>query len=457
MMIDLVEVAERSRTGVKMASRDWELGLFKKIEELIKEHNLGFSKAEEFLNTDNSVADAAFKAAVDFIVDVGAYCISTGRIIRFSEDEVKDAIKAAPREIVMGEGKDVRIFKQGKIEGKEPLNICPGHHAPFTEDLGTLVVKNFAQIPRADFLEGFNFPEVDGREILGPPLEAYASRKQAAYLREGIRRAGKPGMAIVYYPISTRASSFLSVLDQECGLRSTDGVLFTLLPDVKIEYDYLTSAIIYEQHGFFGVNGSFGIMGGFCGGPEGAAVESIARTIVGWMVYRDKLHYPGVEHMLTLTATKMTFHPINNARSVVYQALNRNSNAIYMEWVIPSSELCTEEHLWESAVRSIEGTINGANLYAHRVSRPRMNAGQTPLEAEFMIEVSDATLKAGLKRGDGGELLKKITGRLEGRSSVQGKTIQECYDLVKHRPSAEYGEIYGKVKKDLADLGLEFE
>jgi methylamine--corrinoid protein Co-methyltransferase len=86
-----------------------------------------------------------------------------------------------------------------------------------------------------------------------------------------------------------------------------------------------------------------------------------------------------------------------------------------------------------------------------------MNAGQTPLEAEFMIEVSDATLKAGLKRGDGGELLKKITGRLEGRSSVQGKTIQECYDLVKHRPSAEYGEIYGKVKKDLADLGLEFE
>jgi len=163
MMIDLLEVAERSRTGVKIASRDWELGLFRKIQELIEEHNLDFSKAEEFLNTDNSVADAAFKSAVDFIVDVGAYCISTGRIIRFSEDEVKEAIKAAPRQIVMGEGKDVRIFKQGKIEGKEPLNICPGHHAPFTEDLGSLVVKNFAQIPRGDFLEGFNFPAVDGR------------------------------------------------------------------------------------------------------------------------------------------------------------------------------------------------------------------------------------------------------------------------------------------------------
>ncbi len=456
-MIDLVEVAERSRTGVKMASRDWELGLFRKIQELLKEHKLDFSKAEEFINTDNSMADAAFQAAVDFIVDMGAYCISTGRIIRFSEAEVKDAIKAAPKQIVMGEGKDVRIFKQGKIEGREPPNICPGHHAPFTEDLGMMVVKNFAQIPRTDFLEGFNFPAVDGVEILGPPLEAYASRKQVAYLREGIRRAGKPGLAIVYYPISTRASSFLSVLSQECGLRSTDGVLFTLLPDVKIEYDYLTSAIIYDQHGFFGVNGAFGIVGGFCGGPDGAAVESIARTIVGWMVYHDKIHYPGVEHMLTLTATKLTFHPINYARSVVYQALNRNSNHIYMEWDIPSSELCTEENLWESAVRSIEGTINGANLYAHRVSRPRMNAGQTPLEAEFMIEVSDATLKAGLKRGDGGELLKKMTKPLEGRNSAPGKTIQECYDLVHHRPSAEYAAIYDRVKKGLTDLGLEFE
>jgi methylamine--corrinoid protein Co-methyltransferase len=457
MMIDLVEVATRSRTGEKMPSRDWELGLFRKIEELVKEYNLDFSKAEEFLNTDNSIADAAFSAAVDFIVDMGAYCLSTGRNIRFSEDEVKEAIKAAPGEVVMGEGKDTRIFRQGKIEGRDPLNICPGHHAPFTEDIGPLVTKNFAGIPRADFLEGFNFPEVDGREILGPPLEAYASRKEVGYIRDAIRRAGRPGMAIVYYPISTRASSFLSVLHPECGLRKTDGILFTLLPDVKVEYDYLTAAIIYQQNGYFGINGSFGIVGGFSGGPAGSAIESIARTIVGWMVYRDNIHYPGVEHMLTLTATKLTFHPINYARSVVYQALNRNSNIIYMEWVIPSSELCTEEHLWESAIRSIEGTINGANLYAHRVSRPRMNAGQTPLEPEFMIEVSDATLKAGLKRKDGGELLKKITKGLEGKDSVPGKTIQECYDLVNHKPSSEYEEKYNKVKGKLADLGLEFE
>ena len=175
------------------------------------------------------------------------------------------------------------------------------------------------------------------------------------------------------------------------------------------------------------------------------------------MAYRDNIHYPGVEHIASVSGEKMMFHPLNWARSVVYQALNRNSNIVYMEWNIPASELCTEEHLLESAIRSIEAPLNGANLYAPRVSRPRMNAGQTPLEPEFMIEVSDATIKAGLKRGEASRLLQKISGGFEGKTPAKGKTILECYDLVKHKPSKEYEDIYRKVKKMLVNFGLKFE
>lgn len=451
-----LDVAERARTGSRLEEKKWNMMLFRKMQELTKEYDLRCRGVEEFINTDDSLADDAYEAAVDFIVNLGVYCITTNRVIRFEEEEVRNAARDAPRQVLMGEGKDTRVFKQGKLDGFEPVNICPGHHAPFTEDLGSLVAKNFAQISRADFVEGFNFPVVDGMEISGRPFEAYAAMREVAWMREGVRKAGRPGMAIVLYPISTGASALTAPIDPNLGLRPTDGVLLSTLPDVKVEYDLITTAIVFSSYGYFGVNGSFGMAGGFCGGPEGATIEGIVRPIVGYMVYGDSLHYTGVEHLAYVMGERIVLHPVNWARSVVYQALCRNTNMIYLEWNITCSELCTEMCLQESAIRSIEATVNGAALYAPRVSRPRINAGQTPLEPEFMIEVSDATLKAKLNREEAGRILQKLVEELRGKAPAKGKTIQECYDLVRHKPSKEYEEIYHKVKRDLTDLGLEF-
>jgi len=84
---------------------------------------------------------------------------------------------------------------------------------------------------------------IDGYDIYGIPLEAYASKRQLSWMREGLRKAGRPGTAIVNYPITTAASSFLSTVDPVAGLRPTDGVLLSVLPDVKVEYDPCVSGI----------------------------------------------------------------------------------------------------------------------------------------------------------------------------------------------------------------------
>jgi len=439
-----------------MNEREWDLQLFKKMQGLSKEFKLKCPVDSEFLNTDDDAADRAFEAALKFIVETGVYCISTNRVVRFTEDEVRDALRQVPREVPMGEGRDKRVFKQRRIEGREPLNIVPGHHAPFTEDLAPLVVKNFAQIARSDFIEGFNFPFTDGREVYGMPLEAYASRREAAWMREGVRKAGRPGMAIVLYPISPRASTLISAIDPDCGLRRTDGVLLSILPDVKMEYDLLTAAMVFNDYGFFGVNGSFGMIGGFCGGPEGAIIEGIVKPIIAFMVYRDMIHYTGVEHLAFVSGETIMYGAVDWARSVVFEALVRNTNSVVMLWNITCSELCTEVGLIESVVRSIEAPLCGANLYAPRVSRPRMNAGQTPLEPEFMIEVSDAVIRAKLSRVEANRMLRKLTVGLNGKPPVPGKTIQACYDLVRHQPSLEYQQIRERVRKRLIGLGLEF-
>ncbi len=435
------------------------MALFKKMSELVKEYDIKCpSEPHDWINTDDSLADATWEAAVEFVVEVGCFCLDRERIVRFTEEEVKEAIRSMQKEVVIGEGKDARVWRQHEIEGTKPLNVAPGHHAPFTEDLANTVIHNFAVIPRLDFLEGFNFPVIDGYEIYGTPLEAYASKRQVAWLREGLRKAGRPGAAIVYYPISTAASSFLAAIDPVAGLRPTDGVLLSVLPDVKVQYDLITTALVLQSHGYFGISGSFGIAGGFAGGPEGAIIEGLAKTIVAWIVYRDNLYYNGVEHFSHVSGVRRCMFPISFARSVVYQATIRNCNGIPMHWPIPVSELCTESHLEELILRSIEATVNGANLYVPRVSRSRINGGQTPADAELMIEASDAAIRTRIKRNEVYPMFKPIITRLITESTPEtGKLITECYDLQKHRPSPEYQELIAKVKSEFEDCGLQWE
>ena len=442
-----------------MTIKDWDIALFKRISELTKRHDIRCpTEAETWINTDDSLADSAWEAALELVIEAGCLCLDNERVIRFTEEEVQEAVRAMQSQVVMGEGKDARVWRQHKVEGREPMNVAPGHHAPFTEDLADIVVQNFASIPRLDFLEGFNLPAIDGYEVYGAPLEAYASKRQVAWLREGIRKAGRPGAAIVYYPISTAASSFLATIDDVAGLRPTDGVLLSVLPDVKVQYDLITAALVLQSHGYFGISGSFGIVGGFAGGPEGAIVESLAKTIVAWLVYRDNLYYNGVEHLSHISGVKRSIFPTSFARSVVYQATIRNSKAIPMHWPIPVSELCTESHLEELLLRSVEATVNGANLYTPRVSRSRMNGGQTPADVELMIEASDATLRTGVKREEVYPMFKSIIAKLSTNTTPEpGKLITECYDLQRHRPSVEYRVFIDRVRREFADCGLLWE
>lgn len=458
-MISLVEIADRMREGIKVTDKEWNMSLFRKMTELVKEYKIRCPvEPSDWINVDDTLADAAWNAAIDFLVDMGCFCINRERVLRFSEEEIREAVRSMQKEVVMGEGKDVRVWKQHKVEGNEPMNVAPGHHAPFTEDLADLIVQNFAAIPRLDFIEGFNFPRIDGYEIYGIPLEAYASKRQVAWLREGIRRAGRPGAAIVYYPITTSASSFLATIDPIAGLRPTDGLLLSVLPDVKVEYDLLTAAIVFQSYGCFGVSGTFGIAGGFCGGPEGAIIESLVKTIIAWIVYRDTLYYSGVEHLSHVSGIKRVMFPIHFARSVVYQATIRNSNAIPMHWPIPVSELCTESHLEELVLRSIEATVNGANLYVPRVSRCRMNGGQSPADAELMIEASDAAIRTRIKRNEVYDMFKPIITKLmENPTPEPGKLITECYNLHRHKPSEEYKQKIDNVRKEFEDCGLQWD
>ncbi len=453
-MITLYEIAERTQTGEKVEEKKWDMEFFQTISGLVKKYEIKIPENHCFINRDDEIVERAFKAAIEFLEKMGLYCITTRRRVQLSREEILTAITEAPTEILMGEGRDRRVWKQRRIEEKEKLNVCPGHHTPFTEDLAGLVVKNFARIQRTDFIEGFNFTRVDGREIMGPPMEVYASRRQVNWMREGVRKAGRPGLAIVYYPINTRAEDLIGVMDPDHGLRRTDGILLSLLPDLKMEQDMLSAAVVYDEYGSFKLSGSFAIAGGFCGGPEGAIIEGIAKPIAAMIAYRDYINYTGVEHIHMLNAKQVLLPWVNWARSIVNQALNRFTHTICMRWIIPTSGSGTELSLLEIAMQSIEAPINGMNLYAPRQCRTTTNHGQTPLEAEWMIKVSDAVIDQGFDRQGADALLAKLAERFEGVKPVEGYAITECYDLINHKPLSEYQQLYTRIKKTLTEMGL---
>jgi hypothetical protein len=453
-MITLLEIAERTQTGEKVEEKTWDQTFFKTITALAKKYGIACPAEHRYINMDDDLAARAFEAAIDFLEMTGIYCLTTRRRVALTREEILTAVREAPTEILMGEGRDRRVWKQRRIEEKEKLNVCPGHHTPFSEDLAGLVVSNFAQIQRTDFLEGFNFSHVDGREIIGAPMEVYASRRQINWMREGVRKAGRPGLAIVYYPINTRAEDLIGVMDPEQGLRRTDGILLSLLPDLKMEQDMLSAAIVYDEYGSFKLSGSFAIIGGFCGGIEGAIIEGIAKPIAAMIAYRDYINYTGVEHVHMLNGRQILVPHVNWARSVVNQALNRFTHTICMRWIIPTSGPGTDLCLWEGAMQAAEAPINGMNLYAPRHCRTTMNHGQTPVEAEWMIEVSDAVIDQGMDRQGANELLGRIAGRFEGQKPAAGYDITECYDLVRHQPKAAYREAIKRVKAGLGEMGL---
>jgi methylamine--corrinoid protein Co-methyltransferase len=456
-LISLLDIAERTQKGPKMDENAWNMGLFQKMNELTKKYQLYYPKDGPVFNCDDAMADRAFQAAIDFLVETGIYCLSTGRVIQLTRNEVLSTIKGMPKQVTIGEGKDARVLKQRRIEEKEELNHCPGHHAPFTEELAPLIVKSFAEIPSADYLEGFNFSEVDGREIFGLPMEVYAGKREATWMRQGVAKAGRPGLAIAYYPINTRAAAMIAPIVREVGLRPSDGILLSVLPEVKVEQDYITAAIIWEEYGGFKLNGNgHGFVGGFAGDLGGALIESLVCTLTGWIAYRDILCWGGVRCFTP--AKEVPLHTDEVwASSVWAQALHRHTNYIIFIGADGRSGPGCETQLLEIARRAVTIPINGGNVHIARQLRARMNASQSPLDAEWGYEVATAVMRAGLNRQSAGDLLLKISEKLKGKEvEAPYHDIREFYDMVHHKPLPNYERAYLKIKEEISALGLNF-
>ena len=450
------EVLDRAEAGPICLDKDFDLKvLVPKLRDVIKKYGIKFDR-DNLVPNDNSQADDLWKAALELYLEVGTLCTSTHRRMLFAESEIREAMRNFPGEYVVGYGKDSRTMSHRAIEDRKRPFCLFSPDITCDERLFTSMSMSYLQEPLADGVCAPILEEVEGRSIkTGAPYETKGAIAHAMMFREAARRVGRPGIFLQGVGTAQSDAAQIAASNPMWGERPTDGRFVASISELKVDNSLLNKMVHFHQYGSFVGALTGPMLGGYCGGAEGTAVVGMAYHIQGLMV--NQAHYLNyfpvhLKHMHNTTSELIW------GISLVYQALARNTPLISLSNGFAAAGPCTEMVLYEAAAHGLASVVSGANLWEMAVARNKYKNRATPMEAKMACEVGCGAAESGIKRAEANELVKKIVSKYEDRvaDAPLGKMFQECYDVEKTAPTAEYTKLYGTVKKELLDLGVPF-
>ncbi|MCW4048872.1 MAG: monomethylamine:corrinoid methyltransferase [Candidatus Bathyarchaeota archaeon] len=463
----LWEVLDRAcNTGPIMATKEFDMKIFSTASRLVKEYDIRYDP-ETPVPSDERLADDVWKAGLQLFSEVGTYCLNSSRVIRFEESEIKEGIKELRGEAVIGEGTETRTLKLRDVDDKSPPSIVCGGVIESNMPEGELFIKLYQSIAQEPLIDGFYvgppLQSSEGKLVRsGTPLETHQGRSMVAWVREATRRAGRPGLHFI--SACTAAIANVAACDPVDGLRRTDGIVSTIMPELKTDYENLNKIVHSQDYGCIKHVYNGGMIGGWGGGPEGALVVAIANAIMAVMVYKigigESYHALGYLRASTPNYSAFVTRPCLWGSSIGGQALSRNTKIINTVVAMTNSGPGTEMQFQEitAAIAAAipcgrEGLSQGTRRFK---VRPLLGSG---LENRFWGEVGHAM--AGVKRDFANMLAEEMVSKYEHRitrdsdGGPPGHTFDEIYDLKTLQPRKKFLQVYENVKKDLRDLGLD--
>jgi methylamine--corrinoid protein Co-methyltransferase len=440
-----------------MSSTEFDTKVFETATKLAKEHDIKYDPANP-LPSDDSILDRIFEAGLNLYLELGTYCMTTERVIKFSEAEIKDGLRDVSSEIEIGDGLERRKLFQRKTEDQRtPLYL--GGVIESNPQEGELFVKFYQSIAQEKIVDGFYFgppSRIEGKLArFGSPLEAHAHRCACMWVREALRRAGRPGLHLL--SASPSAVGEMAGCNPDDGLRKTDAITVAVTSELKTDYELLTKVVHSLRYGCTRNAFWTPCIGGFAGGPESAVVVSMADALQAVLVYQIRMSgyvnsaSTGVRILANSARAQQWL------RNSAIQTLQKKTKLIACGGSMTSAGPGTEQNLLETAISTI-GVIASGGHIAHgtrkaKLAKPNQGSG---LEVRFQAEVARAV--AGLKRKDANyietQLLDKVEANLDADKAPEGKGFEELYDLETLTPKPEYLEIYNNVKRELRELGL---
>lgn len=196
--VTVFDVFDRAKTGPKVDEKDWDYKIIPQTATKLKQkHGIKMDK-KVMVPTDQNLINNLFKAGFEMLLECGVYSMDTGRVIKYTEDEIWAAINSVPTKAVLGEGKDAVVLECRSYKDSKPPIIQGGPTgAPVSEDQFIAIHQSYAQEPLVDTIVDGVLQTINGHDpVPGSPWEIAAVKSEAIFVRAAQLRAGRPGMAL---------------------------------------------------------------------------------------------------------------------------------------------------------------------------------------------------------------------------------------------------------------------
>ncbi|MBW2632866.1 MAG: monomethylamine:corrinoid methyltransferase [Deltaproteobacteria bacterium] len=456
-MISFYEVLDRAMMGEYRSEKEFDMNVFvPKLNELVSKYNIKYDPNNP-ISADDALADRVFQAGFELYRDVGSYCPDTERIIRFTDEELQAALNEAPAATVLGEGRDSRTLKARKPESDDKpfcyIGACG--NAVSNEEIYASIMEAFASyLPLADAITAPSLATLNGRTVrTGTPLEVLASIRATAMGHEALTRGGRPGLAILNN-IASAGSDTAKIAGSQFGVRNSDTLTIGPTAELKISFQRFNEIAYALTRGIPILIDSAPILGGYCGGPEGVAVTNVAYHLLSIIAMRGNMHLTFPIHFnFGCTSTR----DVTWATSVSTQAMSRNSHFPFFILSYAAAGPMTEMCYYEIAETVTTSVVSGTSaIECIGVSKATTIDNFTPMESRTCAEVAHAV--AGMTRKDANQIVLKLLEKYENYLDKPpiGKKYQECWDIAKKTPNADYAAFDKKMKKELKNMGIPF-
>ena len=196
--VTVYDVYDRAKSGPNMEEKDWDFGVIPKTARALKKkYGIKMDKSV-MIPEDEELIDKLFQAGIDMLEECGVYCIDTGRVIKYTRDEILNAIKNAPDHFQFGEGKEAHTVVPRSYDSPVYPIIQGGPTgSPCSEEMFLPIHQAYAEERIVDTIVDGVMQTVMGKDpVPGSPWEIMGVRSEALQVREAQCRAGRSGMGL---------------------------------------------------------------------------------------------------------------------------------------------------------------------------------------------------------------------------------------------------------------------